>query len=337
MKKLMVVVLFLLFSLVLLGQQVVEIPELMKPEKMIVDGGDLIVVEKTTIYIFSLKDFKLKAKFGKEGEGPQEFKVNPFGGPGVVAVPYPDHLLVNSEGKVSYFTREGKFIRGRKAPPTSVIMPVKDKFLSNAFNRNDKGEMHLSVVMLDKDFKKLKELYVSDITVGPNAKFNLPYNLFSYFVYKDKIYMAVTGDGIAIDVLDGNGKKLYRINKKVPVLKVDKAYETFALNWMKNDSPFKMYFDYIKKNIKFKTVYPPMKEMVVVDDKIYALTYKKKKDLSQIIVMDLKGKELKEVYLPLVDVPPMIPHLYSIDGGKYYTLIEDLDEEVWMLHIHEIK
>ncbi len=57
------------------------------------------------------------------------------------------------------------------------------------------------------------------------------------------------------------------------------------------------------------------------------------------IIMDIKGKELKRIFVPLQDSEPYTyyPLLCAIEKGKYYALIEDEDEETWELHMKVIK
>ena len=62
-----------------LAAQVVPLPVLINPDSITVDNHQIYITDKETIYIFSVVDFKLKTKFGKEGEGPKEFKINPAG------------------------------------------------------------------------------------------------------------------------------------------------------------------------------------------------------------------------------------------------------------------
>jgi len=52
----------------------VPLPALLNPDLIEVQGDDMFIAQDSVISIFSLKDFSLKNKFGKRGEGPQEFK-----------------------------------------------------------------------------------------------------------------------------------------------------------------------------------------------------------------------------------------------------------------------
>jgi hypothetical protein len=81
----------------------VPLPGLINPESIAIDGAKAFITEKASVYIFSLKDFKLLNKFGRRGEGPAEFKATP----GIALKLYvqPNYLLINSMGKISIFSK----------------------------------------------------------------------------------------------------------------------------------------------------------------------------------------------------------------------------------------
>ena len=99
-----------LMTLVLIStiftRESIILPQICDPQSIVVDNGQIYIVEYTSIYIYSTKDFKLHRKIGKEGEGPQEFR--PL--PGIYEISInvePDYLLVKSVQRLSYFSRDG--------------------------------------------------------------------------------------------------------------------------------------------------------------------------------------------------------------------------------------
>ncbi|MGD2088646.1 MAG: hypothetical protein PVH61_20885 [Candidatus Aminicenantes bacterium] len=48
--------------------EVVPLPDLINPDGIQADRHQLYITERHSIYIYSLKDFKLTKKFGKSGE-----------------------------------------------------------------------------------------------------------------------------------------------------------------------------------------------------------------------------------------------------------------------------
>lgn len=55
------------------GEVVATFSEVMKPGGMKISKDYIYITQGTTIYIYSISDYKLKKKFGKSGEGPKEF------------------------------------------------------------------------------------------------------------------------------------------------------------------------------------------------------------------------------------------------------------------------
>ena len=108
MKKKILLINLLFFASLIFPEKAAVLPEIKSPAfDITVDDNELFMVECATIFIYSLENFKLKKKFGRRGEGPQEFKVHPAEHVGLCV--QPDSLLVLSGRKMSFFTRDGQF------------------------------------------------------------------------------------------------------------------------------------------------------------------------------------------------------------------------------------
>ena len=126
MRKFMLVLVFIsmLFTKPVLAVKIVPLPQLQKPNALAVDDNQLYIADGTSIYIYSLKDFSLKKKFGRDGEGPKEFKRKIY----VIDIQH-DYIVVNSLGKISYFAKDGKFIKEMRTPPQHIrFRPLGEKF-----------------------------------------------------------------------------------------------------------------------------------------------------------------------------------------------------------------
>jgi hypothetical protein len=77
--------------------------------------------------------------------------------------------------------------------------------------------------------------------------------------------------------------------------------------------------------------------MDVANDRIYVLTYKQQKGETECIIMDLKGKEIKRVFVLLPDYPPLRSPVYSINNHRFYTLKENIATETLELLIKDMK
>lgn len=70
MRKIILILMFVLISLTLESKKLGPLPDLMKPESITVHGNELYIVEGAIIHVYSTVDLKLQRKFGKRGPGP---------------------------------------------------------------------------------------------------------------------------------------------------------------------------------------------------------------------------------------------------------------------------
>jgi len=339
MKK--IIFLFILFLLLILtglastGKMAV-LPDILNPDSITIDNNQVIITERASIYLYSIKDFSLQKKFGKQGEGPQEFKITSFGGTGLVIDVQPQVFLVTSVGKLSLFTREGKFIKEMKAS---------QHFFGNRFlalgkqyvglgstmvgNRN-----YMTVNIYDAGLNKVKEvcMWESPYRPGEGTRvFTEPYVLHSY---GDKI-LTTNGTDFEIDVYDRNGKKLYTIKQEYKKINVSEDTEKAVIHYFKTSPSTKDVFQFMQP-IKFPEYLPAIRNFIVKDKKVYVLTFKQENNKSEFYILDLKGKLLKHVFLPLKEQTALTYFPYTIKDGTLYQLVENEDEEEWELVVTEI-
>jgi hypothetical protein len=324
---------FLLFvsSLVFAGQ-VIPLPGLLKPQRIYIDQEQCFITEGATIYIYSLKDFKLQKKFGKRGEGPGEFRES---GEGIKLDFKPEKIIVTSTGRFSYFTRDGQFIKEAR-----ISNPRRFEFqeLGSGFVGKEllveKKRVFITVNLIDKNLKKIKEIYRFKHPFYPRSKPINPVFLRTgtYYVYQDKIFYD-DEDGI-IHVLDGSGKELYLIRPQYERVKIKDIHKIRYLMFWRTD--LRTEYAVFKDRLKFPAAFPPIRNFHIVDNKIYVVTYKEKDNQCWMLVFDLGGKLLKEVFVSLVDINMLIPDLYNyytIHEDKLYILRDNQDTEEWELHI----
>ena len=129
-KKILLVFQMLFLSSFIFGAKVAVLPGINHPYGFRVDGDRFYVTEGVTIFIYSTKDYQLKKKFGKEGEGPGEILLDRRRGNDEIGISIrPDYLIVNSIFKVLYFTKQGEYVKeiriaesgGRLVEPLGVL------------------------------------------------------------------------------------------------------------------------------------------------------------------------------------------------------------------------
>ena len=74
---------------------------------------------------------------------------------------------------------------------------------------------------------------------------------------------------------------------------------------------------------------------------IYATTYKKVDDKTEMLLLDMEGRLLRRLYLPLASIRPtrgaLRYDLFCVDGEQLYELIENKDTGKWELVITDLK
>jgi hypothetical protein len=329
MKKTLLIFLLFFSVLWLKAEHLYTLKELAKPNLMLLKGHNLYVVDGFTIYIYSLKSGQFIKSFGRNGDGPGEFRISPVGPPMLVFT-YDNKLFINSHTKLSIFTQSFEFIREFKIPAYSIFYPFKYGYISTCGSFNKKKELVLTVNISDMNMDKQYELYHSDIHMGNSVHFDFPLNSFNFSVYKDKIFIVAGKEGFVIHVFNFNGKSLYIIRKDYKPMVVNREYQKKTRQWCK--LRFKEFYPFFQNRISFKTHYPAIQAMSIEDDKIFIFTYKKNRGNTECQILDLQGRLLKIKYLPFPETLGMEAAVFYIHDGAYYYLIENEDEEAWEIH-----
>jgi hypothetical protein len=336
MTKLNVFMLFLLFVSFVLGGKVITLPDLKKPENIIVDQNQILITEFPHIYIYSLKDFKLIKKFGKAGEGPQEFfnyvRIQPH-------PDYPDYIVVGSHMRMSYFTRKGEFvkeIRSKTSTRANVYKPLGKNYAAYGLVQENRIA-YSTVELYDSNLKKIKEVIRWERTIQQGKSINPTGRDFlggEFRIYDKKIFVLLRDTG-NVEVFDDNGSKLFPVNydyERIPVTSDDKR----RLNkFYKTRLP--EFYQEVSHWFKYPSYYPSGRILTVADDKIYVLTHKTKERKSEFVVFDMKGKFLKKLMIPFKDENAREPYPFTINYGNFFQLIDNLDTEQWEFHIHPIQ
>jgi len=330
--------LVLFLGLDLVAEKTAVLSELTNPDSIRVGSGRLYVQERTAIYIYDPETFQLIGKFGKEGEGPGELKVNPFGAP-MIMTPHQNRVYVSSLGKLSVFSKTGTLIREHKVHSMDSFIPLGDGYIcfSTAPREKNSQEMVLAFFLADQDLKKQKLLYQTDFRINQNSDIEFPFTPFEPFVDGDRFYVVDGINGFVIKVFDTSGKMVRRIQKQYPELKILPSYRKETLEWFKTNPKYRQLYEMLKDRIKFKKYYPPLYSIQVDRGKIYAITNILKKDLRECLVLDSEGREIKQAHLPIPEQYGMdFKMLFTFKDGLFYRLAENPETEDWELFRIEI-
>lgn len=320
-----------------LAAQVVPLPGLINPDSITVDNHHIYITDRETIYIFSVVDFKLKTKFGKEGEGPKEFKINPAGVAKLLVNIRNDMIIVNSVGRISFFTKDGKYLKEVQIGSAYAgnLKQIGHHYVGYSISRKTKI-WYLTINLYDAAFHKLKEICRTEYYVQANKRFNLlklgsgNARLAVYTVYNEKIF--VEGHENVIHVFDKKGDEEYVIKLDYDRLKVSEKNKKEIL-----EDLYTLYTGPTMRGlIKEKGYFPEYftaRIFKIADKQIFIPTYKKQNGKNEFIILDLKGNVKKRVYLPFKDRKLLLAYPYSIKGNKLYQLFDNDETGEWELHI----
>jgi hypothetical protein len=332
MKKVIIILflMFLVFSIFVHAEKVAVITEVLKPTTLAVDDDRFYVTEGATIFIYSLMDYKLIKKFGREGQGPQEFAVIPE--LPIMLNVYTEDIIVNSFGKVSYFTKEGIFKKEVRTKGIGwLFSPLEKGYIG--FGRTIEDKVAYDVISFyDATLSRGKEIARNKIG-NPEKKLELLKRSLNYQVHDHKIF--VTGaEGFVIDVLDHTGNKLHSITQEYDRVKFNPKIEELFRDGLKKRNP--QQYDFLKNRLEFPDYFPEILNFFIDVNKIYVATWKWEKDKIEFFIFDLKGKLLKHQFISFaLQEDGMTPYPPAIKDGKLYQLIEN-EEEDWELHVSKI-
>lgn len=318
-----------------LSQRTVPLEELNRPGSMALDETRLYVGDGPMVYIYTLKDFKLLKSFGKPGEGPQEFTVPPGFGVDVSLHPKEEILVVNSRGKISYYTKNGRFIREIRTGITRNLKPFGKRFVGLSTVAEGKI-LYDTLKMVNSNFAFFKEIarWKTPLQDAKKTFFLVSESEHSQ-VYGDFIYVPRSMDFV-IDIFDTEGEKIRTIRLDYQRPEITEAFKQRVHQWFKTDLKYRKYYNELKPMFRFPDKFPAVKHFVVSDSKIYVQTYRQREGMSEFFILDLNGKLLKTVFLPYVDRQGVnIFLLYGIKNGRFYQLVENEKTEKWEVHIME--
>lgn len=323
------------------GNQVFQLPDLVKPFRVNVDESHIYIGDGPQIYIFAQKDFKLVKRFGRAGEGPQEFKLFPEFSPELDI--QKDGILVNSLNKVSLFLKNGDFLWEKKSPGYVLEHFNRlwgDKIVGQRVER-DSEILYLVIKLYDRDFSDELEIHRHPYYLkwGKYNPIHRGIYISNFYVYGDRLFVGGAVDTGTIHVFDKAGKKSYEIKPgldRVPFTEQDR--QGWIDSYMSNDE-FKQLYERRKKWFAYPEYFPLFQNFIVADNRIYIQTYKRNDTAgtNELLVLDLTGKVLKKLWIPLVEFWDFSPNPYTIGDGRLYQVVENQETEEWELHVIRIE
>jgi hypothetical protein len=306
--------------------------DLEKPDAIVMSDAYIAAADGTSVKLFDGRTFQFIRTIGREGQGPGEFQ--DFSNPQLL----PEHILVSSTNKISYFTYGGELIKEKKHDlMASYVLAVKDRYVAFVILRpEDRSEdFQLAYNLYDSNFQKIKELHRGEWFIKKNRRRGF-FEIFFYETCEDKIVLAHRR-GFVIEVLDADGNVIHTIRPEFqPIPFTNKDKERVIKYWREERGYNREQLEFLEKRTDLPDHYPPLLTGRVDDGKIYAVTYRKEKEQRECLVYDLNGQFIKRTWLPLTMAAPNSAGPFAIRADTLYQLIYDEKDSVWKLHRHPI-
>jgi hypothetical protein len=297
---------FLGLAASLSAQTAIVLSDVQQPHQLAVNGNDLYIFDEFdySLHVYSISPFAPKLRFGQKGDGPRDFKYLPF-----VQI-QPATLTCTDFTKIVWFSKKGEFLRAMEFSALKdfdinsemLLVPVKENFLRITA---DHEKFKRRVDLLDPSFKTVKRLYEGPFIWMQGSATDCRTDTVSS---QGLVFVADT-ESSRIAVFDDQGALLRAIDMGPQVEKVqDRAL---------------------------------LHQYCVSDKKIYATTYKKKDNLTEMLVLDLEGRVLEKLFLPLPSIRPgrgvLRYDLFTVAQDKLYELVQNKGTGQWELLVTDLK
>ncbi len=339
---------FLIFSSLTIFAEIVPLPDLGKPNSITLDENQIYIADWGHILIYCLKDFHLKKKFGKRGEGPGEFFLNDMDNYGLRIIVEPGYILVNSVSKISYFTKEGELIKEKRNTrgqqffkPFGKKLIGYDRAWDQKFHENKINYITINIydpdsLEIEKEIFKKKFYTQKDsieiLELALKLKNDTKRGII-YYPYGDKLI--IEGENNNIYILDSEGKKVAAVNiNDYRKIKITGEFKKKTFKYLEKRLPTA--FRGVKQKGAFPEYYP-YRYFTVSDNKIYVLTFNTSGGKSEFYIFDLQGKLIKRTMVPFADNEFLRVYPYTIKNDKIYQLVDNEDTEEWELRIHDLR
>lgn len=288
------------------ARQTTALPDVRKPHQIVVDGNDLYVFDEAdySLHVYTVSPLTPKVTFGRKGDGPHDFTHLPY------VFVQPDSLVCTDFTKIIWFSRKGDVLRtmpfsalkGFDIDSEMLLVPVGDRFLRITANHET---LKRHVDLMDSSFTFVKTLYEGPFVWMRGSRTDYRIDTVAS---GGLVFVADTFKGFHISVFDPKGTLLRTIDRTADVEAVpDRAR---------------------------------LHQFSVSDGRIYATTYKKVDGKTEVIILDLEGRILKRVFVPLISIRPergVLRHdLFTVSRGKLYELVQTAGKDTWELVVTDL-
>lgn len=281
---------------------------------------------KTVIEAYTLNDIQHAFTLGGFGEVPGKFKVQK--GHAVRMKVLDDRIIVNSSGKVSYFSADGNLIKELSTPGFDhyKYYPLGENYIARHAYAED-GQNWYEVCLYGPDMNIAKRLVRNE---------NSPIAFYTDFLYDtDENFAYVVGRNrdFDIDVYGTDGSLVNSIHLDYKRIPPSEAEKEALLDIYRSNPAWAPYFEEIKQRLIWPEKHQAVNGIFVKDNLIYVMTKKRTVTEREFYILEKSGKLLDIVMLPFTMNTAVKAAPYVIQSGKLYQLVKSDKPGVWNLNI----
>jgi len=316
-----------------------------EPEAIKIAAGELYIVEKASVLVYSLRDLSLSRKIGRQGEGPGEFKETDYWYNTVTVLP--DHIFVDGYDKAVRFSRDGRLLVEMKKPVgISKMVPVGANYAGLRLEHIEGERQYQCLCLFDANLRFKRELCRQESPVQQLSRtIEMIPDVLNFTVWDDKVFVEKSREGLVIEVYDAEGRRIGRIEHESERIRPTQEHKNRAIEDIKSD-PFvkRMGYEAFARLSRFvwPDALPAITDFMAADGKLYVRTPGTLEGREKWLVLDMEGGVKDRVLLPPVGGAPLMARLYgvsyhAIDQRTLYFIKDDEATEEWELHAVEIR
>ena len=311
-----------------------ELVGLERPTAIYARNSRLYVVDQGhTVRMYDAKTHAPLGVFGRAGEHPGQFRLRPDHSVSLFFMD--DRILINSDGKLSWFSSAGDFLY-EKATSGSTLRyrPVGPNRLIYRGHATKGDSLFFTYMLCDSSLAPFKEICRVPNDWQPQSGLRALAISWDFYAEEGLIYIQDRRKGFCINVYDREGD-FHRsiVHEHVP-LPVTEAHRQGIIDFYRTSPYTRDRFEEIfKDRIYFPDILPAIRTWRVNEGRIYVSTFLEKKGRHELLVLDEEGKVLKRVFVLLPptgsDIDRVVP--YAIAKGRLYRLVQEADDGPWQL------
>jgi hypothetical protein len=311
----------------------------------VVSNDRVIVAQKSTFFVYSLKDLKPVQRFCAEGEGPGELKFMPMI-PNTIQKVDDAYVAEGMNKIIVYGGPEFKPLTEKgKGGMVWNFLPAGDRFVCSKFVPRGGDRIDIQLVMINGDLQTVKTLHTQE-TVDRDKEVIMMRDAIGFGVMDGRIYVEKSDLGFVIDVYGEDGGMLRRIEKDYTPLPLREEYRRRIMENLKNDQLIRTIaereggWDAFEKKgtFTFPEHLPAIRDMKVGEGRIFVMVHTGDFDAAELRVLNTEGDVIQGRKVPFTPSPFFTANalgksirLWDVKGPYYYYLEFDEAEEEWFL------